>query len=488
MLTDLLYRLRALLRRGAMERELDDELRFHLERETEKLVRSGLPRHEAARQARLAFGGVERIKDDSRDARGVALFDVLTQNVRYAIRGLRAKPGFTTAVVLTLGLGIGANAAMFGVVDRLMFRTPPYLHDAERVHRVYLYLTTRGTENVDDGFEYTRYADFARWTTRFDRAAAFGHRTLAIGSGEDARETPVATVSASYFSFFDARPALGRFFLASEDSVPAGVAVVVLSYGFWQTHYAGSTAVLGHTLQIDRALFTIIGVAPEDFIGVADETPPALFIPVTAFAGVIRQVKDYYTDYSWGWLQMLVRRRPGVSVAAATADLTTAYRRSLVAEAALDHSAPQLTTAKPHAFAGPIQFQRGPMASRDTRIISWISGVSLIVLLIACANVANLMLARALRRRREIALRVALGVGRRRLLGQLLTESLLLAALGGVAGLAIAQGGSRVLKSVFLRPDAELTVATDWRTLGFCAVVALITGLVTGVLLANFAA
>jgi predicted permease len=480
MLTDLLHRLRAIVRRSALERELDDELRFHLERETEKLLRRGLSHEEAPRQARLAFGGVERIKDDARDARGVALFDVISQNVNYAARGLRAKPGFTIAVVLTLGLGIGANAAMFGIVDRLMFRSPEYLHDPARVHRVYLYQTVRGKENIDNSFEYTRYADLARWTTAFDRAAAFGYRTFAIGEGEDARETPVATVSASFFDFFDAPPALGRYFAASEDHVPAGAPVAVLSYGFWQTRYAGRADILGSRLLIDHVIFTVIGVAPQGLAGTPDASPPALFIPITTFAGLIRESHDYYTNYSWGWLQMLVRRKPGTSVVAATADLTNAYQRSFAAEAALDHTSPRFEIAKPHALAGPIQFQRGPLAGRDARIMRWISGVSLIVLLIACANVANLMLARALRRRREIALRVALGVGRRRLLAQLLTESVLLATLGGAAGLVIAQSGSRILKSVFLRSDATLTVATDWRTLGFCAVVALAAGLLTG--------
>jgi putative ABC transport system permease protein len=479
-ITDLLYRLRAILRRGAMERELDDELRFHLERETEKLMRSGLTRDDAARQARLAFGGVERIKDESRDVRGVALLDVMSQNVRYALRGLRAKPGFTAAVVLTLGLGIGANAAMFGLVDRLMFRTPDYLSDASRVHRVYLFFTTRGKEQPENSFEYTRYLDLTRWTKDFDLAAAFGPRMLAVGRGEDSREMRVETVSASYFRFFDARPALGRFFAASEDTIPAGAPVVVLSYGFWQTRYGGRADVLGAPLQIDKLNFTIIGVAPEDFTGIADAEPPALYIPITTFAGLIRDSKDYYKNYSWGWMQMLVRRKPGVSLAAADADLTSAYRRSVIAEAALDHSTPHLETSRPHAMAGAVQFQRGPLASRDARIITWVSGVSLIVLLIACANVANLMLARALSRRREIALRVALGVGRGRLMAQLLTESVLLAALGGVAGVAIAQGGSRILASVFLRDKASVDVATDWRTLGFAALVALTAGLVTG--------
>src|SRR5436189_3557661 len=179
--------------------------------------------------------------DDTRGAHLVTLIDALRQDIRYALRGLRAKPGFTAAVVLTLGLGIGANAAMFGIIDRLMFRAPAYLHDPGRVNRMYEHLSMSGTELVDNRFlVYAEYADLARWATRFDRFAAFDQRMLAVGRGEDARDMPVAYVTASYFGFFDASPVLGRYFAASEDVVPAGATVAVLSYGFWQTHYGGS--------------------------------------------------------------------------------------------------------------------------------------------------------------------------------------------------------------------------------------------------------
>ena len=282
MLSDLFYRLRAILQRGAMERELDDELRFHLERETEKHIRAGMNTEDASRHARIAFGGIERVKDESRDARGVALLDAMSQDLRYAIRGLRAKPGFTAAVVLTLGLGIGANAAMFGVVDRLMFRSPTYLQDPGRVNRVFLFWTTHGKETSDRSFEYTRYADLARWTTSFDRVAAFAQRVLAVGSGDDARETQVATVSATYFDFFDARPALGRYFVAGEDTVPAGAPVAVLSYGFWQRRFASDPAVVGRKLTLNNKPVMVVGVLPQsfDFTSVFEPgTPVDVFIP-----------------------------------------------------------------------------------------------------------------------------------------------------------------------------------------------------------------
>ena len=425
-------------------------------------------------------GFFERFNLGRRQARGIALVDAMTHHVRYALRGLRAKPGFTAAVVLTLGLGIGANAAMFGIIDRLMFRAPAYLHDPGRVNRVYEHLSIGGNEVLDNGFlVYPEFLDVARWTTRFDRFAAFDQRMLAVGSGEDARDTPVAYVSASYFGFFDAPPSLGRYFTAGEDVVPAGATVAVLSYGFWQTHYGGSSAALGKALHIEGVNFTIIGVAPDGFAGISDGAPPAVFIPLTTFAGVVSGLKDYYS-YNWHrgvGFQTLVRRRLDVSVAAASADLTSAYHRSTAAEGAVG-AIPFDTN--PHAILGPVQLQRGPMAGRDARIATWISGVSLIVLLIACANVANLLLARALRRRREIALRLVLGAGRARLFAQLLTESVILAVLGGVAGLVIAEGGTRILASMFLRADESVIVATDWRTLAFCVVVALTAGLLAG--------
>src|SRR5205814_6308311 len=180
MITDLLFRLRAMLRRSAMERELDAELRFRLERETEKLVQSGLSPDDATRQARLAFGGIERIKDDARDSRGVAWLDVMTQNLRYAVRGLRAKPGFTAAVVLTLGLGIGANGAMFGIVDRLLFRSPEYLVDADHVHRVYLRWTASEGDRVERNTQFPRYLDLMRLTRAFSTFTAFATRRQAV--------------------------------------------------------------------------------------------------------------------------------------------------------------------------------------------------------------------------------------------------------------------------------------------------------------------
>ncbi len=408
-----------------------------------------------------------------------AWIEVLQQDLRYALRGLRRAPGFTAAVIITLGLGIGANAAMFGVIDRLMFRAYPYLRDPASVQRVYLQTTYAGRLSTRVAMPYTRYLDFMRLTTSFSHFAAFHPEILAVGVGEASGEQPVLAVSAGFFGFFDAPPAMGRYFAAAEDTIPAGAPVAVLSYGYWQSHYGGRN-VIGESLEIGNLQTTIVGVAPAGFTGVTDGAAPAVFIPITTFGGRFRTNGSFFTMYNWDWAEIMVRRKPGVSLRTASLDLTNAFVRSRALARIVHPEYAQVELLNPRAIAGSLKTAAGPDPGLEARTLLSVTGVAAIVLLIACANVANLFLARALRRRREVALRLALGVSRRRLAAQALTESLTLSLLGCAAGVVVAQWGGATLARLFIPNVGAFNLVTDWRTLGVALAAALFAGVVTG--------
>lgn len=481
---ELIARLIDWLRRDQLDRELSEELGLHrqlLERD------AGVNETEARVVAGRRLGNVTRAREAARERWSIPSLDQLQQDVRYALRGLRRSPGFTATVIIALGLGIGANAAMFNVVDRLIFRPLAYLRDPGTVHRIYWQWTDRGTTTTSMSTQYARYLDLRKWTNSFSQLAGFSERDLAVGEGESARERRVGTVSASFFEFFDARPALGRFFVAEEDVTPRGADVAVLSHAFWQSEFGGRDA-RGELLQVGNVRATIIGVAPEGFNGVNDANPPALYIPITTFAGSTgtSDSQTYFTRYQWGWMHVLVRRKPGVTLKQAAADASQAFRRSWVAARADDPGYPPPESAKPQVAVSSVRPGAGPNPGLEARTALWVSGVAAIVLLIACANVANLVLARALRRQRETAVRLALGVSRGRLTRQSIIESLLLAVIGGVAALLVAQWAGAAIRGMLITTTAaRVPVFSDWRTLGVTLSLTSAVGVLIGLLPAS---
>jgi putative ABC transport system permease protein len=475
----LLRRLSHWLRLGSNQADLAEEMAFHREMIERDFVERGLSPAAASEAARRAMGNETFMREEARAVWLWPSLEALGQDARYTLRGLRRNPGFTIGVVLTLALGIGANAAMFSLVDRLLLRPPPLMRDPATVHRVYLYRTSRGKEG-ETGGQYARYADLARWATAFSQTAGFTARALAVGTGDATREMRLGIVSAGFFRFFDAPPSLGRYFTEAEDSPPEGAPVAVLSHSMWKTQYGARGDVLGSTAQIGPIVYTIIGVAPPGFVGLWPDRPPAAFIPLATF-GASTGRRDWSTSYGrFIGVGTMVRRRPGVSIAAANADLTNAFRRSYQAQVDANPRARPLSEARPRAVAASILRERGPQPSGVARVARWLSGVTLIVLVISCANVANLLLARTRRRRREIAVRLALGVSRGRLFSQLLTEGMLLATLGGLAGLLVAVWGGAVLRAAFLPDSDRVPLISDPRTLLFAATVSLSVGIVTG--------
>jgi predicted permease len=467
------------LRLRSHHADLMAEVAFHRDMIEQELVRRGMSPDAARAQARRTMGNDTVMREESRAVWLWPSLEALWQDATYTMRDLRRNPTFTIGVTLTLALGIGANAAMFSLIDRLLFRPPAFMVDPSTVQQVYMYRTSRGKESGTGG-QYARYADMVRYSTAFSQTAGVRLKSLAVGVGEGTRVRNVAIVSAGFFGFFDAPPVLGRYFTASEDAPPDPAPVAVLSHALWTTQFGGRRDVLGATLRIDAVEYAIIGVAPEGFVGLWPYRPPVAFVPLATY-GRSEGPPDWSTTYGHSFgITPIVRRKPNVTIAQASADLTNALRRSYQAQYERNPGGAPLDELRPRAVAASGLEERGPEPSSALRPARWLAGVTVIVLLIAAANVANLLLARAIRRRREIAVRLALGVSRRRLFGQLLTEGVILALVGGAAGIALAAWGGRVLSATFLPGTEPVSTIADARTLWFVSLVALGVGLVTG--------
>ena len=318
--------LRRLLRiergRATVDRAVDDELRFHFDMTMRELMAGGMTPDEARRETERRFGDVQRTRerlatiDRARvgQERRAEWWSAFAQDFRYALRGLRLKPWFAVAVILTLGLGIGANAAMFGIVDRLLFRPPPFLNAPARASRIYLLRSFRGKESAQSYTGYRRYLDLRESTTSFEAMTPYYVNKSAIGTGASTTEMRVAVGGADLWKMFDIKPVIGRFFTANEDVPPAGTRVAVLSYAYWQTEFGGRKEALGTLMDIGPAKYTIIGVAPEGFNGF-ELDPVVAFVPVSAENDAVGRggpQTPWYSTYNMTWFEVFARRKPGV--------------------------------------------------------------------------------------------------------------------------------------------------------------------------------
>ncbi len=372
------------------------------------------------------------------------LASAVAQGVDRALRGFRRAPGFALAVVATLALGIGANTTMFGIAERLLLRPPAYVSDADRVVQVHFQRLSpfTGTRVISPAFSYPDLTDMSG-VGAFVSVAGFANTRATMGSGDDAERVRVQMADGHLFDLLGVRPRVGRFFGPEEDRVTGGSRVAVLGHGFWKRRFGADPAVIGRELRVGRERYTVVGVAPAGFTG-PTIGPVDLWLPLRTMQSA-EMGDGWTTARRWYWFSAVARLRPGMTVAAAEAAATAAHRAGRVAEVAAgryDENA--------RAVLGSLIPGRGPNPGSEIVVSRWLVGVSVVMLLIACANVANLLLLRAVRRRRESAVRIALGVSRGHLFVQLLVESLVLALTAGLVALAASRWGSMLVYRTLL--------------------------------------
>ena len=452
-------RVRSLFRRNRVETELDEEMQYHLDRQIGEHIARGMSPEDAKSAALRAFGSVERLKEESRDARGLNFIDNLLQDLRYGLRTLGRTPGFAAVAVITLALGIGANTAMFSVLNGVVLRPLPY-KDPSRLAFLWTDDPKHGVH--EEGTGYSTYEDWRRESRAFeDMAVCTRGLQLRLTGGDDVERVKAERVSANFFSVLGVSPMLGRSFSRDEEQ---RTDIVVIGYGLWQRRFGGTGDAVGKTLEIEGRTTTVVGIMPKGFYFPSPDTQ--LWRPLAFELGERRRFTDMF--------RVIGRLRPAVTFSEVQTEMTAIGLRLAEAYPSTDED-----------FAGfavnvvPVFDQ---MVSPTLQLALWILlGAVGFVLLIACANVANLLLARGTSREHEFALRSALGAQRTRLVRQILTETAALVVLGGLAGFALAAAALQALRAIAPPGIPRLDeVQLDIGVLIFTAGVSLLAGLLFG--------
>ncbi len=430
---------------------MDAELRFHMQACAEDLVRSGVSRKEAVRRARIEFGGIERVKEEGREARGVKIIETLLQDLRYGARMLRKSPGFTCVAVLTLALGIGANTAIFSLVDGILLRPLPFAAPQDLV-------------SITGTYPKGAFVAMREQMESLDVAAYFeGHEFNLTGRGDPLRLSGVL-VSAGFFSVLGARPELGHAFYPGDD-LAGRDNYVILSHSLWQQRFGADPSILGHAIELEGVSREVIGVMPAEFTFPSAKTQ--LWLPLH------NDPRDTVAFWAGDFMPVIGRLGPDSTIPQARAEIRLFQSRVF-------KLFPWPMPADWNADISVVELRNGMVSDVRSRLFLLQGAVGLI-LLIACVNVANLALSRAATREKEIAVRTAMGAERSRVVRQLLTENLLLALLGGTLGVFLATEGLRLLKAALPADTPRLADAhIDWRVLAFTAGLTILTGLLFG--------
>jgi predicted permease len=459
---------------------ISEELEGHLQMHTEDNLRKGMSAEEARRNALMKLGGIEQTKEIYHARKSLPVLEVLIQDVGYGLRMLRKNPGFTAVAILSLALGIGANTTIFTVVNAtllnaLAVRDLPRLVQLDTVDSKTLVTQARA---VKLGMSYPNVQDYRRDSQVFTDLTAYSPVLLTWSGGADPRQVQGELVSANYFDVLGLRPALGRFFMSDEDTKPSGNDVAVLSYNLWANKLGSDPAIIGKSLVLDAHPYTVIGVAPRGFRGTLTFlSSEQVWVPTSMKDQILGgREKEFFNDRRALMVLAFGRLKPGIEMSAAEASLKT-MATHLETEFPKDNGGRSVALSPlADAALGVNDHQRFTLAG------GLMMGVVGLVLLIACVNLANLLLAQGARRQKEISLRAALGANRSRIVRQMLTESLLLSLAGGAVGLALAYAGRSILWS--FRPpfidQSGIDLSLDSRVLFFTLGVALLTGIIFG--------